>query len=76
MPWTMGVKKIQSNVDRDEAAKFFEKHKVHHAIVVDENDKPVGLVSAMDIASEVAKDSRAWPYIRNETGKIDIPQKK
>ena len=76
MPWTMNVKKIKSNVDRDGAAKFFEKNKVHHAIVVDGNDRPVGLISAMDIASEVAKDSRAWPYIRNETGRVEIPQKK
>lgn len=76
MPWTMSVKKIKSNVDRDGAAKFFEKNKVHHAIVVDENDVPVGLISAMDIASEVAKDARAWPYIRNESGRIEIPAKK
>ncbi|KAL7475989.1 hypothetical protein ACHAW6_001879 [Cyclotella cf. meneghiniana] len=76
MPWTVGVKKIKSNMDRDGAAKFFERNKVHHAIVVNENDDPVGLISAMDIATEVAKDARAWPYIRNETGRIEIPHKK
>eukprot|EP01083_Nonionella_stella_P089193 248828_1 len=39
MPWTAGLKKIRSNVDRDSAAKFFEKNKVHHALVIDEHEK-------------------------------------
>jgi CBS domain-containing protein len=69
MPWTAGMKKIQSTADRDAAAKFFEKHSVHHALVVDANDKVVGLISALDIAKEVAKDARAWPYNRHEDGK-------
>lgn len=70
MPWTAGLKKIQSTVDRDTAAKFFEKQKVHHAIVVDANNHPVGLISALDIATEVAKDARAWPWNRQEDGKV------
>ena len=46
MPWTAGLKKISStSTDRDSAAKFFEKKKVHHALVVDENDHAVGLKS-------------------------------
>ena len=57
MPWTAGLKKIQSNVDRDGAAKFLEKNKVHHALVIDENGKEVGLISSFDIAHEVAKDA-------------------
>ena len=57
MPWTAGLKKIQSNVDRDGAAKFLEKNKVHHALVVDEDGKEVGLISSFDIAQEVAKDA-------------------
>ena len=69
MPWTAGLKKILVTADKDTAAKFFEKHNVHHALVVDSNDKPVGLISALDIAKEVAKDSRAWPYNRHEDGK-------
>jgi signal-transduction protein with cAMP-binding, CBS, and nucleotidyltransferase domain len=76
MPWTLSVKKIRNNLDRDGAAKFFEKNKVHHAIVVDENDNAVGLISAMDIAIEVAKDARAWPYIRHESGRVPPPQKR
>ncbi|KAL7536633.1 hypothetical protein ACHAXR_010920 [Thalassiosira sp. AJA248-18] len=70
MPWTAGLKKIESTVDRDTAAKFFEKNKVHHAVVVDGNNKPVGLISSLDIATEVAKDARAWPWNRHEDGKI------
>ena len=70
MPWTAGLKTIGASVDRDMAAKFFEKNKIHHAIVVDGTDKAVGLISALDIASEVAKDARAWPWNRHEDGKI------
>ena len=70
MPWTAGVKKVISTMDRDSAAKFFEKNKVHHALVVDEHDKEVGLISALDIASEVAKDARAWPWNRQEDGRV------
>lgn len=69
MPWTAGLKKISSTTDRDSAAKFFEKNKVHHALVVDENDHAVGLISSLDIAGEVAKDARAWPWHRHEDGK-------
>eukprot|EP01083_Nonionella_stella_P013380 37694_1 len=70
MPWTAGIKKVKSTVDRDNAAKFFEKNKIHHAIVVDEYEREVGLISALDIATEVAKDARAWPWNRQEDGRI------
>ena len=70
MPWTAGLKKIKSNIDRDGAAKFLEKNKVHHALVVDEAGNEVGLVSSFDIATEVAKDARAWPYNRTEDGQF------
>ena len=40
------------------------------ALVVDEYGKEVGLISALDIASEVAKDARAWPWNRHEDGKV------
>ncbi|KAL7442185.1 hypothetical protein ACHAXM_008647 [Skeletonema potamos] len=69
MPWTAGMKTIQATAGKDDAAKFFEKHSLHHALVVDANDKVVGLISALDIAKEVAKDARAWPYNRHEDGK-------
>ena len=70
--WTASVKKIKCNTDRDAAAKFFEKNHVHHAVVVNENEKVVGLISAMDIATEVAKDARAWPWNRNEGGRVVV----
>lgn len=70
MPWTAGIKKIEATADKDAAAKFFEKNKVHHALVVDAStDKVVGLISALDVAKEVARDARAWPYNRHEDGK-------
>mmetsp|Transcript_6027 Transcript_6027/g.11001 ORF Transcript_6027/g.11001 Transcript_6027/m.11001 type:complete len:148 (-) Transcript_6027:281-724(-) len=68
-PRTAGIKKIKSTEDRDAAAKFFERNKVHHALVVDEGDGEVGLISALDIVTEVAKDARAWPWNRHEDGK-------
>lgn len=73
MPWTAGLKKIKSTVDRDSAAKFFEKNSIHHALVIDENEKEVGLISALDIAAEVAKDARAWPWNRHEDGRVHRP---
>jgi predicted transcriptional regulator len=69
MPWTSGLKKIQATADRDTAAKFFEMHNVHHALVVDAHDNVVGLISSVDVAKEVARDARAWPYHRHEDGK-------
>ena len=73
MPWTAGIKKVKSNMDRDAAAKFFEKHNVHHALVINDNDEAVGVISALDIAKEVAKDARAWPWNRNESGRVCVP---
>ena len=69
MPWNAGMKKIMATVDKDTAAKFLENQQVHHALVVDANEKAVGLISALDIAKEVAEDARAWPYNRHEDGK-------
>lgn len=70
MPWTAGIKKIGSTEDRDAAAKFFERNKIHHALVVDRDDEVVGLISSLDIAAEVARDARAWPWNRQEDGKV------
>mmetsp|Transcript_21907 Transcript_21907/g.46249 ORF Transcript_21907/g.46249 Transcript_21907/m.46249 type:complete len:148 (+) Transcript_21907:41-484(+) len=70
MPWTSGIKRVKSTMDRDNAAKFFEKNKLHHALVEDGDGKLVGLISALDIAFEVAKDARAWPWNRHEDGRV------
>jgi CBS domain-containing protein len=60
------VKSIQDTMSRDDAAKLFERNHIHHAIVVNQEGTFVGMASTWDIASECAKDSRAWPWIRSE----------
>ena len=62
MPWTAGMKTIQETADEDTAAKFFERHNIHHALVVDIIGKVAGLISALGIIKEVAQDARAWLY--------------
>lgn len=54
---------------RDDAAAFLEEHRIHHAVVMDQGQM-VGLVSSWDIAAEVAKDGKAWPYFRTATGRV------
>lgn len=59
------------NSSRDEAARILERSHHHHAIVIDPVTKNfLGLVSSWDIASECAKDDRAWPWNRSEDGKV------
>jgi CBS domain-containing protein len=55
---------------RDDAAKMLEKCGRHHAIVVNAQGHYVGLISSFDVVSEVAKDSRAWPWMRTDDGKV------
>ena len=57
--------------NRDDAAKAMEKNQEHHSIVKTKDGEFVGVVSAWDIASEVAKDSRAWPWNRTDDGRIN-----
>lgn len=57
---------------RDDAAKLFEKRGHHHAVVNDKDGKFVGFISVLDIASEVARDARAWPYLRGDDGKVHL----
>ena len=63
---------VTDRTSRDDAAKVFEEHGHHHVIVVDskDNEKFVGVVSSLDIATEVAKDGRAWPWFRGITGNL------
>ena len=56
---------VTDTTTRDEAAKVFEEHGYHHALVVDDQNKLVGIISSLDIATEVAKDGRAWPWFRS-----------
>lgn len=61
------LKTVSSNLARDDAAKIFEEHRIHHAIVVDDVDGHfAGLISAWDIAKECVLDQKAWPYYRHE----------
>lgn len=61
------------DMDRDEAAAILEENKNHHAVVVDEIGYFKGLISTWDITAEVARDHRAWPWIRSPDGKFHDP---
>ena len=70
---TIMVKHLKTVLDtenRDAVAKAFEHNKHHHAVVVDKDGRFKGLVSSWDVAVECAKDSRAWPWIRPEEGRV------
>ena len=58
---------------RDHAAAMFERQGHHHAVVVNDHGEFVGLISAWDIAAECARDSRAWPWLRTDDGKMTKP---
>ena len=60
--------------DRDKVASILERNKMHHVIVVHEDDHFLGIVSSWDIAAECSKDSKAWPYLRSEDGSINFPR--
>ena len=64
---------VMDTMNKDEAAKIMEKNGKHHAIVIDKQGNFVGVISSLDIATEVAKDARAWPWIRPEAGKFHAP---
>jgi len=65
--------RVLDTLDRDDAAKALERGQIHHAVVINSDGAFVGIVSAWDIASECAKDSRAWPWSRSPDGKIHQP---
>jgi CBS domain-containing protein len=68
---TKVLKTVNSTTQRDDVAKMMEGNQFHHAVVVDDKTgEYVGLVSAWDVATEIAKDARAWPYTRTPDGKI------
>ena len=67
---------LSKDMHKDEAAKFFERNKVHHGIVTNEDGDFVGLISAYDITADTANEDRAWPWIRSEDGKFHHPFRK
>lgn len=54
---------VTDSMSRDDAAESFKPHQ-HHAIVVNSEYEFVGLISALDIVTEVATDSKSWPWFR------------
>ena len=55
---------------RDTAAQMLESCGRHHAVVVNAHGHFVGLVSSWDVVAEVARDARAWPWMRTDDGKV------
>ena len=64
---------LSKDMSKDEAAKFFGRNKVHHAVVTNEKGEFVGLISAFDITTDTANEDRAWPWIRSEDGRFHHP---
>jgi CBS domain-containing protein len=64
------------------AAALLERNKIHHAIVVDaagnknKNNHFQGVISSWDIASECAKDDKAFPWNRSPDGRFHKPDEK
>jgi len=54
---------VTDTMSRDEAAENFKPNQ-HHAIVVNSDYEFVGLISALDIVTEVAAESKTWPWFR------------
>jgi len=71
---TRDLKTLNENMPKDEAAKFFEKSRLHHAIVTNDKGAFVGILSSWDISAENARDDRAWPWIRSEDGRFHHPK--
>jgi CBS domain-containing protein len=51
---TKNVVRVRVNSDVAEAAKAMNKHGIRHVVVVDDSDKPVGVVSMRDLVGERA----------------------
>lgn len=62
------LKIVKKSLPRDTAASVFADHKIHHAIVVDDEGTFVGFISAWDCAKEGFLDSQAWPWNRRMMG--------
>jgi CBS domain-containing protein len=62
---------VWDTMSRDDAAKVMEKNAKHHAIVLNKEGSFMGIISSLDLAYEVARDARAWPWIRQNEGKFN-----
>ena len=59
------LKTVSDRASRDIAAGMFEKNMIHHVVVVKDDGKFAGIISALDIAKELSLDSKAWPWNRS-----------
>lgn len=64
---------VRETDSRDEAAATFQHHRNHHAVVINDDNQCVGLVSAWDIVVECAAAHRAWPWNRSNDGRFYKP---
>jgi CBS domain-containing protein len=62
---TKDLKTTHRALPHDQAAAVFMNNKIHHAVVIDDEGKFVGLLSAWDVAREGYLDAKAWPWNRN-----------
>jgi CBS domain-containing protein len=51
---TKHVVTVKANSEVAEAAKAMNKHRIRHVVVVDEHNKPIGVVSMRDLVGERA----------------------
>jgi CBS domain-containing protein len=70
------LKFIQDSMSKDDAAQILEGLGHHHAIVTNKEGHYVGIISTYDIATEDAKDARAWPFNRPENKVVHLPMTK
>ena len=62
------IKTVSRSLQRDKAASIFAEHKIHHAVVVDNEGIFVGFISAWDCAKEGSLDHHALPWSRRMMG--------
>ena len=55
---------LQETTTKDDAAKFLERERKHHAIVINHDGNFVGLISSWDVVADTAEEARAWPWNR------------
>jgi CBS domain-containing protein len=63
------LKYVLDTDGRDTAASMMDRGSMHHIIVKNKEGEFVGILSARDICSEVAKDAFAWPFLRSNAQK-------
>jgi len=56
---------LNKDMPHDAATSIFNKNHVHHAIVIDDDGKLAGIVTAWDCAREGYLDNMAWPWNRH-----------